>query len=82
MAEIEHFLNPDKRSKFPKFASVADLRLTLYTAHDQLEGNSPKLLRLGDAVKQVSEQYVCVCVCEFRQCDRPCINMVCVCVCV
>ena len=56
MAEIEHFVNPDKRSKFDKFCNVADLQLTLYSAHDQLEGNSPKVLHLGDAVKQVSVQ--------------------------
>ena len=54
MAEIEHFVHPDKCNQFSKFPSVADLQLTLYTASDQLEGNSPKVLRLGDAVKQVS----------------------------
>ncbi len=53
MAEIEHFVNPEKRNKFPKFDKVADLRLTLYSATDQIEGNSPKALRLGDAVEQV-----------------------------
>ncbi len=53
MAEIEHFVNPKMRNVFPKFSQVSDLRLTLYSASDQLEGRSPRLYTLGEAVEQV-----------------------------
>ena len=54
MAEIEHFVNPDKRQTFEKFNKVADLQLTFYSACNQMEGKPPQLMRLGDAVKSVS----------------------------
>ena len=54
MAEIEHFVNPDKRQTFDKFSKVADLQLAFYSACNQMEGKPPQLMRLGDAVKSVS----------------------------
>ena len=54
MAEIEHFVNPDKRQTFSKFSKVADLQLAFYSACNQMEGKPPQLMRLGDAVKSVS----------------------------
>ena len=54
MAEIEHFVNPDKRQTFDKFSKVADLKLTFYSACNQMEGKPPQLMCLGDAVKSVS----------------------------
>ena len=53
MAEIEHFVNPDKRKTFHKFGQVADLQISFYSACQQMEGKPPETLRLGDAVKQV-----------------------------
>ena len=54
VAEIEHFVNPDKGQTFSKFSKVADLQLAFYSACNQMEGKPPKLMRLGDAVKSVS----------------------------
>ena len=54
MAEIEHFVNPEKRQTFDKFEQVADLQISFYSACNQMEGKPPQLLRLGDAVKTVS----------------------------
>jgi glycyl-tRNA synthetase len=53
MAEIEHFCDPDKKDH-PKFTNVSDLNLTLYSACNQMEGKSPEVRRLGDAVKEVN----------------------------
>ncbi len=54
MAEIEHFVNPEKRQTFDKFDKVADLQISFYSACNQMEGKPPQLMRLGDAVKSVS----------------------------
>ena len=54
MAEIEHFVNPEKRKTFHKFDQVEDLQISFYSACQQMEGKPPSTLRLGDAVKQVS----------------------------
>ena len=61
MAEIEHFVNPDKRQTFNKFSKVADLQLAFYSACNQMEGKPPQLMRLGDAVKSVSSILVNLC---------------------
>ena len=53
MAEIEHFVNPEKRKNFHKFSQVADLQISFYSACNQMDGNPPETQRLGDAVKQV-----------------------------
>ncbi|KJE91584.1 glycyl-tRNA synthetase [Capsaspora owczarzaki ATCC 30864] len=50
MAEIEHFVHPEKKDH-PKFASVADLGVLLYSREDQLSGRNPSRVKLGDAIK-------------------------------
>lgn len=52
MAEIEHFVDPTEKDH-PKFPSVADLCLCLYSAKAQVTGQSARKMRLGDAVEQV-----------------------------
>ncbi|XP_045443184.1 glycine--tRNA ligase isoform X2 [Pipistrellus kuhlii] len=51
MAEIEHFVDPSEKNH-PKFQSVADLHLNLYSAKAQVSGQSAWKMRLGDAVEQ------------------------------
>jgi glycyl-tRNA synthetase len=51
MAEIEHFLDPLDKSH-PKFKSVSSYRLNLYSACDQMDGQSAKEMSIGDAVAQ------------------------------
>ncbi|XP_056008282.1 LOW QUALITY PROTEIN: glycine--tRNA ligase-like [Ostrea edulis] len=51
MAEIEHFCDPIKKDH-PKFKSVADLEVVLYSACNQMDGKSPQVWKLGEAVKQ------------------------------
>ena len=54
MAEVEHFVNPEKRQKFAKFHNVADLTVTLYSACNQMDGKSPEEITLRKAVDSVS----------------------------
>ncbi|XP_037613104.1 glycine--tRNA ligase-like [Sebastes umbrosus] len=51
MAEIEHFVDPNEKVH-PKFSSVADLDITLYSSKAQTSGQSAQIKRLGDAVEQ------------------------------
>lgn len=53
MAEIEHFVNPEKRQKFAKFHNVADLTITLYSACNQMDGKPPEEVTLRKAVDSV-----------------------------
>ena len=53
MAEIEHFVNPEKRQKFVKFGNVADLTITLYSACNQMDGKPPEEVTLRKAVDLV-----------------------------
>lgn len=57
MAEIEHFVHPNKK-QHPKFASIADLKIQLYSREEQLNGNNPVRVSLGDAVKKVSVFFI------------------------
>jgi glycyl-tRNA synthetase len=50
MAEIEHFVDPIDKSH-PKFETVANLEVRLYSATNQMSGESAQLVRLGDAVR-------------------------------
>ena len=50
MAEIEHFVDPTDKSH-PKFENVADLEVQLYSATNQMSGESARLVRLGEAVR-------------------------------
>lgn len=52
MAEIEHFCDP-KDKGHPKFATVADYKLILYSACNQMDGKSAEVLTIGEAVKSV-----------------------------
>ena len=49
MAEIEHFVDPNDKSH-PKFENVANLEIYLYSASNQMNGESAQLIRLRDAV--------------------------------
>uniref|UniRef100_A0A3Q3RJ59 Glycine--tRNA ligase n=1 Tax=Mastacembelus armatus TaxID=205130 RepID=A0A3Q3RJ59_9TELE len=51
MAEIEHFVDPNDKVH-PKFPSVADLEIMLYSSKAQTSGQSAEIMRLGDAVEQ------------------------------
>ncbi|MCL4132603.1 UNVERIFIED_CONTAM: hypothetical protein GTU68_040039, partial [Idotea baltica] len=50
MAEIEHFCYPDDKGH-SKFSQVADVKLSLYSACNQMDGESPKLISIGEAVR-------------------------------
>lgn len=50
MAEIEHFCDPSDKSH-PKFESVKDTELTLYSACNQMDGRLPDNITIGEAVK-------------------------------
>ena len=52
MAEIEHFVDPSEKVH-PKFSSVADLEIMLFSSKAQTSGQSAQIMRLGDAVEQV-----------------------------
>ena len=58
MAEIEHFVHPDKRNDFHKFSSVSDLRIAFFSACRQMDGSPAEELRLGEAVKSVGHVMV------------------------
>ncbi|CAF4677311.1 unnamed protein product, partial [Rotaria magnacalcarata] len=45
----EHFVDPTDKSH-PKFETVANLQVQLYTATNQMSGESARFVRLGDAV--------------------------------
>ncbi|KAA8580734.1 hypothetical protein FQN60_013692 [Etheostoma spectabile] len=51
MAEIEHFVDPNDKIH-PKFSSVADLDIMLFSSKAQTRGQSAHIMRLGDAVQQ------------------------------
>lgn len=53
MAEIEHFCDPNEKSH-PKFDSVKDTVMLLYSACNQMDGKSAAPVKIGDAVKTVS----------------------------
>lgn len=56
MAEIEHFVDPNEKVH-PKFSSLADLDITLYSSKAQTSGQSAEIMRLGDAVEQVAQPH-------------------------
>ena len=49
MAEIEHFVDPEDKTH-PKFASIADTKLTLFTAENQLGSGKTIVMTVGEAV--------------------------------
>ncbi len=50
VAEIEHFVDPIDKT-YPKFANVANLEIQLYSAINQINDESARLVRLDDAVR-------------------------------
>uniref|UniRef100_A0A6A7FPN5 Glycine--tRNA ligase n=1 Tax=Hirondellea gigas TaxID=1518452 RepID=A0A6A7FPN5_9CRUS len=50
MAEIEHFCDPDDKSH-PKFDSVSNLEMRLYSAEAQMAGESVRNITIGEAVR-------------------------------
>jgi len=59
MAEIEHFCDPSDKSH-PKFSSVKDIEVTMYSACNQMDGELPEKKTFGDAVSKVSSCGVCL----------------------
>ena len=55
MAEIEHFVDASDKSH-TKFSDVADVKLTLYSAQNQVSGQPPVEITIGEAVKTVFYQ--------------------------
>ncbi|XP_047500633.1 glycine--tRNA ligase-like [Penaeus chinensis] len=49
MAEIEHFCDPDDKTH-PKFSQIADLQMRFYSACAQMDGESEKMMTIGEAV--------------------------------
>lgn len=52
MAEIEHFCDPSDKSH-PKFSDVENTVMKLYSACNQMDGQPPVDLTIGQAVSQV-----------------------------
>ena len=52
MAEIEHFCDPADKSH-PKFDSIKDVTVPLYSACGQMDGQLPEMWTFGDAVEKV-----------------------------
>ncbi|XP_046395890.1 glycine--tRNA ligase [Ischnura elegans] len=51
MAEIEHFCDPSDKDH-PKFESIRNVKLQLYSACNQMDGKSAVAVPIGDAVDQ------------------------------
>ncbi|XP_022090731.1 glycine--tRNA ligase-like [Acanthaster planci] len=51
MCEIEHFIDPTDKDH-PKFSSVADLKVALFSSCDQLDGKSACQMTIGEAVEK------------------------------
>jgi glycyl-tRNA synthetase len=55
MAEIEHFCDPADKNH-PKFESVQDTEMLLYSAANQMDGKSAELHSIGQAVDKVKQR--------------------------
>ncbi|XP_075536442.1 glycine--tRNA ligase [Dermacentor variabilis] len=51
MAEIEHFVDPSNKAH-PKFASVKNLEMVLYSACNQMDGQPAQKITIGHAVEK------------------------------
>lgn len=56
MAEIEHFVDPLDKTH-PKFHEVENVEVTLYSAKNQVSGQSPEKWKIGEAVRTVKMNY-------------------------
>jgi glycyl-tRNA synthetase len=52
MAEVEHFVDPADKSH-PKFEDVKNVKLNLYSAKNQVSGEPPVEMSIGEAVESV-----------------------------
>lgn len=52
LAEIEYFVDPNRKQDCMKFADLKDLVLNLYSACNQMDGKSPEKITLGEAVER------------------------------
>jgi glycyl-tRNA synthetase len=52
MAEIEHFVDPNDKSH-PRFEDIANTEMMFYSADNQVSGQPPRKLTIGEAVKTV-----------------------------
>lgn len=52
MGEIEYFVDPNNKDH-PKFSTVADLKVLMYSAKAQLSGQPASVMSIGDAVSSV-----------------------------
>lgn len=52
MAEIEYFIDPANKN-YPKFDGIRLVEMNLYSANDQLSGDKPRTMTIGDAVDKV-----------------------------
>ena len=75
LAEIEYFVHPHKKEKFPKFKNVADTAPYLYPRDAQFSGEPPKRMRLGEAVEKVE-----CCRCHTEVCMYVCMYICTLCV--
>lgn len=53
MAEIEHFFDPNEKTH-PKFESIKDIRMTFYSANNQLNHENAQKMSVGEAVEKVN----------------------------
>jgi len=54
MAEVEYFVDPQEKARFPKFDNLRDMKVSLFSACNQMDGKSPEMKTLDSAVKEVS----------------------------
>lgn len=52
MAEIEHFLDPKDKSH-QKYNEIKEIEVFLYSAKNQVNGESSQKIKIGDAVQNV-----------------------------
>jgi glycyl-tRNA synthetase len=55
MAEIEHFCDPEDKNH-PKFESVKETEMLLYSAANQMDGKPAELHSIGQAVDKVKQK--------------------------
>jgi len=56
MAEIEHFCDPADKNH-PKFESVKDTEMLLFSAANQMDGKPAELHSTGQAVDEVKQKF-------------------------
>lgn len=57
MAEIEHFCDPSDKSH-SKFSEVENTVMRLYSACNQMDGQPPINITIGQAVSQVQIEFI------------------------